>query len=245
MKRSIGKILLLLAIVALAASAAAGIIAAREKAARGGPEIAKLTFIHYGKSGGQREATDTITDYKYNGVRWPDAAPVIRFTIDPTNKWGLQSFDIKTAVDSAAAAWHDADNKVTFVDDGIAAATADPGAAPDGRNTVSFRSISSKFPNAIAVTYSWYYVNTKRVFEVDTIFNDDLPWSVNPYGASFTGSYDVQNIATHEIGHWLVLGDLYKPRDAELTMYGYGAMGETKKDTLGVGDILGINRIYP
>ena len=37
---------------------------------------------------------------------------------------------------------------------------------------------------------------------------------------------DVQNIASHEIGHRLVLGDLYDECASELTMYGYGNYGE-------------------
>jgi hypothetical protein len=29
-----------------------------------------------------------------------------------------------------------------------------------------------------------------------------------------------------------------------LTMYGYGALGELKKDSLGYGDALGVRKIY-
>lgn len=246
MKPFIRRTLIALMVISLIFAASAVAMASGDRSAGTTPSVAKIVLIHYGQATAARwTATDQVRDYKYTGIRWPDAEPVIRFSVDPANGWGLADSSISTAVDLATGAWHSANAKVTFVDEGTTTTAIDPGAFPDGKNTVSFRSISSQFPSAIAVTYSWYYTKTKRVFEVDTIFNDDLPWSVNPYGASFSGSYDVQNIATHEIGHWLVLGDLYKPRDSELTMYGYGAMGETKKDTLGLGDILGINRIYP
>lgn len=246
-RRPLKSALLVLLIILLALTSMGGLILAREDVGNGPPAFAKIIFVHYGRPAGKggNTPTDQVTDYKYTGVRWPDDAPNISFTVDPANRLGIPAAAVQGAIDSAAAAWHAADAKVTFTDAGLAALTVDPRAAPDSKNTVSFRSISAQYPNAIAVTYGWYYVNTKRLFEVDTIFNDDLAWSVNAYGASFSGSYDVQNIATHEIGHWLVLGDLYKTRDAELTMYGYGAMGETKKDTLGVGDILGINNVYP
>jgi hypothetical protein len=59
-----------------------------------------------------------------------------------------------------------------------------------------------------------------------------------------TGAFDVQNIAAHESGHWLMLNDLYSRSCSEETMYGYAAPGETKKTTLGPGDIAGIQTIY-
>jgi hypothetical protein len=55
---------------------------------------------------------------------------------------------------------------------------------------------------------------------------------------------DLQNIATHEFGHWLVLNDLYKKPARQQTMYGYGAYAETKKRTLESGDIAGLETIY-
>jgi hypothetical protein len=54
---------------------------------------------------------------------------------------------------------------------------------------------------------------------------------------------DLQNIATHEFGH-NGLADLKPLKDAELTMYYASSLGETKKRSLGVGDILGIQALY-
>jgi len=74
-----------------------------------------------------------------------------------------------------------------------------------------------------------------------------LKWAWAPYigdCSGTAGAYDIQNIMTHENGHWLGLNDLYSATDKDLTMYGYGMTGELKKDTLGLGDILGINTIY-
>ncbi|MFH0805078.1 MAG: matrixin family metalloprotease, partial [Patescibacteria group bacterium] len=76
----------------------------------------------------------------------------------------------------------------------------------------------------------------------DTIFNNASGFSWSTTGQS--GAYDLQNIGTHEFGHWLQLGDLYTARDRELTMYGYGATSETKKRDLGLGDTLGVQKIY-
>jgi hypothetical protein len=55
---------------------------------------------------------------------------------------------------------------------------------------------------------------------------------------------DVQNIMTHEFGHWCGLDDLYDSSDYWLTMYGYSGYGETYKQTLGWGDILGLKELY-
>jgi hypothetical protein len=110
----------------------------------------------------------------------------------------------------------------------------------DGNNDVTWSSLN-KFQNPIAVTIFWYSTATGEVVETDLINNSNFPWAAD----GDPGSYDVQNIGTHEFGHFLVLGDLYDPSDSGLTMYGYGAVGETAKVDLGVGDELGIRAIYP
>ncbi|WP_048138926.1 matrixin family metalloprotease [Methanosarcina horonobensis] len=69
-------------------------------------------------------------------------------------------------------------------------------------------------------------------------FNSDYSWSTS--GES--GKYDVQNIDTHEFGHWLSLGDT---SNTEATMYKYANLGETKKRSLTSDDIAGIRSIYP
>ena len=94
------------------------------------------------------------------------------------------------------------------------------------------------------------------------LFNNNLKWTSTPpvvpagtyapvnglYGdptnSGVASTYDLQDIATHEAGHTLMLNDLYDPSDADLTMYGYGSYAELKKDTLGLGDYLGLNAIY-
>ncbi len=72
-------------------------------------------------------------------------------------------------------------------------------------------------------------------------FNTSWGWSTS----GEAGKLDVQNIATHELGHWLLLGDLYGAGDTEKTMYGSTAYGETKKRTLESDDIAGVRHLYP
>jgi hypothetical protein len=55
---------------------------------------------------------------------------------------------------------------------------------------------------------------------------------------------DIQNIATHELGHCAGMGDVYEGLAAEETMYGYSENGELKKRDLYTGDIAGITKLY-
>jgi hypothetical protein len=136
------------------------------------------------------------------------------------------------------------------------------GAFTGAENTVGFKYLSSQFPDAIAVTFMWNY--DSYLIEVDTALNTDpyFHWwqssvSGDPDYAFWPSSQvsdafdvDVQNIMTHEAGHWLVLNDIYNATpgfrggDENLTMYGYAAENELKKRSLEQGDILGIRSIY-
>lgn len=108
----------------------------------------------------------------------------------------------------------------------------------DKQNIIAWGKTSN---SALGVTYTWYNKTTGIAVESDTILNQKLPWSWNECTAS---TYDAQNILTHELGHWFGLNDHYTSDYKENTMFGYGAKGETKKDTLTQGDIDGINDIY-
>jgi len=59
-----------------------------------------------------------------------------------------------------------------------------------------------------------------------------------------SGSFDIQNVMTHEVGHTLILFDLYALKDGWLIMYGYTWLGDTLKKDLGTGDKLGIQELY-
>jgi hypothetical protein len=96
------------------------------------------------------------------------------------------------------------------------------------------------YPNVLALNHVWYYTGSKEIIDSDIIFNTNYSWTVQ--GAA--GAYDVQNIATHELGHSLQLDDLYWAYQSEKTMYGYAATGETKKRTLTWDDRNGIKFIY-
>lgn len=114
---------------------------------------------------------------------------------------------------------------------------------PDGVNEVYFASISE--PGVVAFTI-FFTTNGKpserEIVEWDQVYDDDRSWAIG----SFAGAFDLQNIATHEMGHSFGMGH---PNYVELceneTMYGIVNTGETKKRDLSIiGDIPGIQQLY-
>jgi len=90
---------------------------------------------------------------------------------------------------------------------------------------------------AIAVTYTWYNSATDQVLEQDIILSASLPWSYtqasNP--DAVCGDPTPMTCKTSSPTRWatsLAWTTLRHGRSG-LTMYGYGAKGELKKDTLG------------
>lgn len=93
----------------------------------------------------------------------------------------------------------------------------------------------------IAANYIW--ASSGNITENDIVFNDqDYTWWDGD--GSCSGMMDIQNIATHELGHSLCLADLYNGSDSDKTMYGYGDYCETYKRSLHTDDINGIIAIY-
>ena len=88
----------------------------------------------------------------------------------------------------------------------------------------------------LAATQVSYDANY-HITQVITGFNDSKPWSTN--GSSNT--YDVQTVAVHEFGHWLMLNDIGYPTDA--VMYGNISLNQIKR-SLTTDDIQGISAIY-
>lgn len=107
----------------------------------------------------------------------------------------------------------------------------------DGKNELVFGDYQTA--GVIAVCSVWFSRRGRQIVEFDILFDTDFTWGIGE-----ANKMDVQNIATHEIGHGLNLADLYDPQWSEQTMYGLAEKGETKKRTLDSGDIAGIQELY-
>ena len=175
-------------------------------------------------------STNPSFAYKYGGVKWPDTdIPVGYYVNENTNDTTGEGL----ACQAASQTWSSVPAS-SFAFQYIGSTTR---LAPslDGYNVLSWGSTGG----SIATTYVWYMGST--IIECDMEFEDGYNWGT-------TGAFnlmDVQNIATHEFGHFLLLLDLYNSADSEKTMYGYGSYGETKKRTLDPDDIAGVSFIYP
>lgn len=140
------------------------------------------------------------------------------------------SEESKNAFSLANSAWNNASGAPFY----ITRLTTDNSATSLNRNDKNevFKEVAGT--NYFIMSTNTYYTNGK-VVEFDIIVNTSYTWANN--GSS--SAYDIQNAATHEIGHALFSGDLYGSDDTEKTMYGYAALGETKKRTLESDDISG------
>jgi len=154
------------------------------------------------------------------------------------------STNLATIATNSFSAWQTQTGGTVTIERGLDASTTR--AARDSQNIIAWGRTSG---TALAVSYIWYLNGT--ALEIDTIFNKKFSWYWSdpdqwPVGqiCAYSGVYDVQNILTHELGHTFGLDDEYANDYANNTMYGYGSKGETKKNTLTYGDIVGIDNIY-
>ncbi len=195
--------------------------------------------------GGSDEEPDTSSCYGFlaRGAKWRTVEPYI---VNPENTRGLDeafvtdnlAFDIDkweaVGVDNILG------NEIAGTVDGADLES------PDDKNEVYFADI--KQDNVIAMAIIWGIFGGpppfRELVEWDMIFDDvDFDWGICD-GVDCTSKMDFENIATHELGHAVGLGDLYNTECSEQTMYGLATEGETKKRDLADGDIAGINSLY-
>ena len=203
----------------------------------GAPKIERGVFVDYGYSSPPWYPPEDETDSYRLGpkLHWDS----INLPIDVTVYSKDALTGVFVAVSPALEEWDGCTLTELYgivIEDST---TPPPGAVLDGENTMSWGTIDGP-GGIIGVCYYWYYANTKEMVEFDIVFDIEEMWST--VGA--TDAFDVQNIATHELGHTLVLQDLRSPKDGALTMHAYTWLGDTVKRTLGSGDILGVQAIY-
>jgi hypothetical protein len=176
--------------------------------------------------------TESYNEYIYSGVSWP-AGSKVTYSVNTKGAPAGALAAVKTAFET----WDSAVKVELFNDDVKTANSKASGNKFDGANVISWGRLK---PGIIAQTTTWYNPNTNQIVEIGIVFNTMYRWSTG----SVSNAFDVENIATHEAGHTLMLLDLYDDAASQLTMYGYGAPGETYARTLGAGDISGIQYIY-
>lgn len=169
--------------------------------------------------------------YGYSGYHW-NLSPggTITYFINVAGTADVPGTAEFTAVQASFQTWEN--NAASYIDFTYGGTTTAMPETRDSTNVVGWRAMGNN--GIIAMTTFWPDSN-KVIQEADLTFNDTYLWSVT--GA--TNAYDVQNIGTHEAGHYLCLDDLYGVEDSQETMYGFGNLGELIKRTLEWGDTAG------
>lgn len=190
-------------------------------------------------SGGEESAC-----YAFLGkwVKWQKLP--VSYAIDPTNPDGLSENFVTSAISAGAEEWDFWTSSELFND---AYDIIDNGSwdsdAPDGKNELLFGDYPEA--NVIAVTVIWGYFSgppgSRKIVEFDILFDTDFTWGDADLDPAVM---DLENIATHELGHGVGLADLYDTVCVDETMYGYAKNGEINKRDLEPADITGLQTLY-
>ena len=133
---------------------------------------------------------------------------------------------------------------------------SNPGARLDGTNTVSFAPIEIEgHGRDLAITITYSDERTGEILEADIVLNSRHEFErLDDEGSSPRDScrgederchagYDLENIVTHEVGHFWGLGEDHEERQA--TMFLCTSRCEVHKRTLEDSDVSGLDRLYP
>lgn len=213
------------------------------------PGLEKIVFIHYRKGfakppwagGGKKELA--CYDFLARWAKWKELP--VDYVIDPDNPDGLTEDFVINAISLGAEEWDSHTSTELFGVYSINYNSSWDSDTPDGRNELLFGDYPQE--GVIAVTVVWGYFSgppsMREIIEFDVLFDTNWAWgdATNPETPNVM---DLQNIATHEIGHGAGLDDVYDTACSEVTMYGYSDYGETQKRDLAAPDIKGIQELY-
>ena len=205
-------------------------------------------IVHYkgdnAKGGAAKPSGGTVCyGFLAKDAKWKWLEP---WVVNPSNTRGLDPNFVFANLAADISKWEAAAAYDILGDGAMTGAVLEADTvALDNQNEVYFADIAES--NAIAVTIVWGIFGgptfNRQLVEWDQIYDDaTYDWSADATG--MTNKMDFENIATHELGHSVGMGDLYNSGCNQETMYGYAAFGETIKRTLNAGDILGINKLY-
>ncbi len=206
--------------------------------------LSKITFVHYKKGYAKpnkpgKPPQDNCYGFLARGAKWKTTED---YLINPSGSSLTDDF-VSNTITAGANEWEIYGGEAIFGNANLDSnAVYDPDQM-DGKNVAAFGNYPEA--NVIAVTTIWGYFSgppkSRELIEWDMLFDIDYQWGDALLDPSFM---DLQNIATHELGHSAGLDDLYETACSSETMYGYSQEGETSKRDLNSGDIKGIQELY-
>lgn len=210
-----------------------------------GKVVEGIAIIHRkspARPGKPKPGTDTCYTYLSSGAKWKTVEP---WVVNSSNVDGLGSSAVFNLLSGGVTKWEDAAG-FDILGSGSATSSAllADTSSPDNLNEVYFADVSE--PGVIAVTIVWGIFGGppqgRKLVEWDQVYDDvSFDWSAEASGSA--NKMDFGNIATHELGHSVGMGDLYNSCVDE-TMYGFSSNAEIKKRDLNSGDITGVNALY-
>jgi hypothetical protein len=182
----------------------------------------------------------------------------IQYYVTDTGVTNVSAAQAQATFDAAFTTWHDvatAQVSAQFVGFTNRPPTLAINGQPDAFSVLGF-SADPDEPDVLGATNWWLDTTTGEIVESDIFFNSaGIPWSVAPNGEA--GRFDLQSIATHEIGHVFGLGHSAL---GETTLVGGGRRVDSKASVmfpiaysrgsivdrrLQPDDIAGISDLYP
>jgi hypothetical protein len=192
-----------------------------------------------------------VTNTTLSGIplHWPDGNGMFSISTTVPDQF-------RQAITDGFAAWS-ALPQVEYAPLGVTTNTV-WGGSPDGVNnavwiTNGWGDLTGADSNVVAVTRVRYNTLNGLITDADIAYDaQHFDWSAAPVE---TPVMDVQNVTTHEAGHYSGLGDIYNPGDPgyvpamasgnqDVTMYGLIVPGETSKRSLETPDTSAISYIY-
>ncbi|BCS32754.1 hypothetical protein TBR22_A19760 [Luteitalea sp. TBR-22] len=142
-------------------------------------------------------------------LKWPDAAPVT-YVVGSRGTATVTGAEFRETVARSFATWEGVPSaSIRFASGGV---TDRDLADNDGVTQLAFAS-RPELDRTLGATSYTIDVATGTLLEADVFFNAAFPWSVAPTGQA--GRFDLESIATHEVGHLVGLG--------------HSALGETEQ----------------
>lgn len=151
------------------------------------------------------------------GLKWDRPVDYFVTNLDVP---GVTAPQLQAAIDRAFSTWA-AVPRTGLAHNFVGITGAQP-VGGDGMSVVGFRSRPELDRTLAAASFEVDEV-TGRIVEVDIFFNTTVPWSVAAAGLS--GSFDIESVGLHEVGHLLGLG--------------HSALGETELRAEGGRRVLG------
>lgn len=183
---------------------------------------------------------NTIKNPDGSSAKWEDSNLPVEYYINPADS-GLNESDVINAIKLSFEEW--SKPECTYVSSTYGGKTSSKTASPaDFTNNLFF--ITGKWPDELG-GYGTIAVCTPATYSDGYIKDADIRFNAADFKWSTTGEkgkMDLQNIATHEIGHFFGLDHTMVFGS---TMYPYSNLGETKERSLEEDDIKGICFLYP